>query len=415
MMPLQTLPSTDLEHWLKLSWDAIVAHYHEIALKGGNRSLFVQALHQNLERALAPLGVTVRNYFDRMLVQASPDRFLDALQAVAQVFGIAYVSPVHFLPRDIDAIVEAGVQAYRLLAEGNNSFSVRVRRVDKTFPFTSNELERLIGQRIVQLTGAPVNLDAPDILLSFRIYEDVAYLLGPKVQGVGGLPVGTMGQVLTLFSGGIDSPVAAWLIMKRGCHTDFVHFHVFRSAEEVRDTKIPSLVERLIRPQGLTAKLFLVPYHPFQLALLTAKVPQALELVLFRRFMVGVANQIAQEHGHQALVTGDNLGQVASQTMENLVALDDATIKPIFRPLLTDDKQDIVSLAKRIGTYELSIQSYKDCCSLIARHPEIHPKLNFVQAAEAALPLDYIVKMALVETEVWTIGENTTRTIHQLP
>jgi thiamine biosynthesis protein ThiI len=176
------------------------------------------------------------------------------------------------------------------------------------------------------------------------------------------------------------------------------------SNEEAAAEKVPKLVERIVTPQGISARLFLVPYHAFQLALLMSKIPPPLELVLFRRFMVKVANRIAKENGHQAIVTGDNLGQVASQTLENMTVVDNASDLSIFRPLLTYDKQEIVALAQQIGTYELSIQPYKDCCSLIARHPETRANLQDVLEAEKMLPLEQIIERTISETMVLTIG-----------
>ncbi len=393
--------------WLKLPWDAVVVHYGEVGLKGGNRRWFVRTLRRNLQCALASYEATVQDHFDRLLFVPPPDRLGEVLTAAAQVFGVAYAMPIRFLPREVEALSDAAVQTYCAIATGGESFAVRVRRADKTFPLTSRDLERLIGQRVVDSTGAPVNLNSPDILLAFRLYDDRVYLIGPKVAGVGGLPLGVTGKVLALLSGGIDSPVAAWLAMRRGCWTDFLHFHAFLSADEVYESKIVKLVEALVKPQGVKARLFLVPYHPFQLTLLTTKVPPSLELVLFRRFMVKVAERLANEHGYQGLVTGDNLGQVASQTLANLTALDDAIKLPILRPLLCYDKQEIVALAQRIGTYDLSIQPYKDCCSIIARHPETRAQRSAVQAAEVSLPMERIVEEALSELTVWVIGAPT--------
>jgi len=404
MLVQEKVVPPEIDKWLKLPWDGVVVHYHEIGLKGGNRRPFTKALVKNLQRALSRFGVEVQDLFDRILVKAETDRLVDILFAASKVFGVAYTAPVKFLPRSVEAMVDAAVQTYTALASGKETFAVRVRRVDKSFPLTSRDLERMVGQRVAAATGAPVDLDAPNILLSFRVYQDCIYQVGPKVQGVGGLPVGVTGKVLALISGGIDSPVAAWLMMKRGCFVDFVHFHAFPSNNEAVAEKVPKLVERLVVPQGVTCRLFLVPYHTFQLALLMSKVPSKLELVLFRRFMVKVANRIAKEHGHKAIVTGDNLSQVASQTLENLSVLDNASDLPIFRPLLTYDKREIIALARQIGTYELSIQPYKDCCSLIARHPETKAKLHEVLEAESTLPIEQLISHSLAEMTALTIG-----------
>lgn len=403
MTLLSQSPSDNLKPWLRLPWDGFVVHYHEIGLKGGNRRPFIRRLQQNLTNALRPFKAVVEDLFDRLFVRVPSEVLGEALKAAAQVFGVAYTALVRLLPRSLEAMQEAARETYQALATDRQTVAVRVRRVDKTFPMTSREVEQLVGRQLVATTGASVNLDAPDILLTFRIYADSVYLLGPKVPGVGGLPVGVSGRVLALLSGGIDSPVAAWLMMRRGCLVDFVHFHAFPNAEEALVDKVPKLVETLVVPQGVSARLFLVPYHIFQLALLMSKVPPSLELVLFRRFMVRVAHRLAQEHNYQAIVTGDNLGQVASQTLENLRALDDASALPIFRPLIAWDKQEILAFAQRIGTYALSLQPYKDCCSLIARHPQTKAKLEAVHRAEKQLPLEQLIERTLSEVVVKTI------------
>lgn len=405
MVAQEQTVSPEFSKWLRLTWDGFVVHYHEIGLKGGNRRFFTKTLYKNLQKVLSRFDAKVQDLFDRLFVTVPADKFVNALLASARVFGVAYVAPVRVLPRSVEAITDAAVETYLALASGGETFAVRVRRVDKSFPITSRELERLVGQKVITVANAPVDLETPEILMAFRIYQDCVYQVGPKVQGVGGLPVGVIGKVLALLSGGIDSPVAAWLMMKRGCEVDFLHFHAFPSSEEAVAGKIPKLAETLVTPQGVTAKLFLVPYHSFQIALLMSKVPPPLELVLFRRFMVKVANRIAKEHGYKAIVTGDNLGQVASQTIDNLTVLDNASDLPIFRPLLTYDKREIVALARKIGTYELSIQPYMDCCSLIARHLETRAKLKVVLKAENILPTEQLIARSLSEMTVVTVGD----------
>ncbi|MCS7223842.1 MAG: tRNA 4-thiouridine(8) synthase ThiI [Armatimonadetes bacterium] len=402
--PFGTLPNDVKNAIESLDWDGVVVHYEEIGLKGHNRTPFVRALKRNMDRAVKDLGVDVRSEWDRLVLRCPSEKIKSVLEKGSRVFGVAYLAPIRFLQKDREELATAAVSYYKALAPCGSSFAVRVRRVDKTFPLTSQELERFIGARVVQETSAPVRLNDPDITISFRVYENCVYLLGPRVPGPGGLPVGTMGKVLTLFSGGIDSPVAAWLIMKRGCFTDLVHFHSFPDPQPVRSSKIPSVADALFQPQGLSARLFLVPYYPFQMALLSSPAPPHLELTLFRRFMVRVASRLADEYGHQALVTGDNLGQVASQTLENLVVTEEASPLPILRPLLTYDKNEIMTLAQRIGTYHLSTQKYKDCCSLLSRHPETKANLRAVQSAESALPLEKALDQCLSEMVIWTVG-----------
>ncbi len=385
-------------------WDAVVAHYEEIGLKGQNRPIFVRALGRNLAQALQHIPARVRTHWDRIVISAPSESLVAALVKASRVFGVAYLAPIRLLKRNVEEMTAVAVEYYRALASQGASFAIRVRRVDKSFPATSQELERTIGAAVVRETSAPVRLDSPEILIHFRVYEDSVYLVGPRVEGPGGLPVGTAGKVLTLFSGGIDSPVAAWFIMRRGCLTDFIHFHGFPDPEPVRGSKILRLIEALTHPQGFSARLFLVPYYPFQLALFSAAIPPQLELPLFRRFMVRVAQRVADDYGHQALVTGDNLGQAASQTLENLTVTEEVSDLPLLRPLLTFNKAEIIAWAQRIGTYDLSLEKYKDCCSILASHPETKANLRAVEAAESHLPLDKAAAQCLSEMVIWTIG-----------
>jgi len=382
--------------WLNRPWDAVAVHYQEIALKRGNRRNFLEQLRKNVERVLRPLGGRVENHGDRLIVPLPPEQMADALQRVSQVFGVAYAAPIQYLPRDVDQMAAAATETYRAVSGNGCSFAIRARRVDKTFPHSSQEVMARVGRAVLEATGARVDLDHPNVTLRFRIYGSHACLLGPMWPGPEGLPLGVSGKVLTLFSGGIDSPVAAWLMMRRGCATDFLHFHVFSDAQRVLETKISGLVERLLAPQAATARLTLIPYHVYQLALMTASVPPDLELVLFRRFMYRVACALAQRGDYRAIATGDNLAQVASQTMENLAAVDVVASVPVFRPILAHNKPEIVRLAQRIDTYALSIASYKDCCSLVSRHPKTRPSLDAVQRAESMLPPD-LVERALSE------------------
>ncbi len=243
-----------IDRWLKLRWDGFVVHYHEIGLKGGNRRPFIKTLHQNLERVLKRFGAKVRDLFDRLIVIVTDEHFEEAMAASTKVFGVAYSAPVRILPRSVGAMVEAALQTYNSLALGEETFAIRVRRVDKSFPLTSRDLERIVGQQVAIIAKAPVDLENPQILLSFRVYEDCVYLVGPKIQGVGGLPIGVTGKVLALISGGIDSPVAAWLTMRRGCIVDFIHFHAFPNSEEAASEKIPKLVQMLVEPQGVSVR-----------------------------------------------------------------------------------------------------------------------------------------------------------------
>lgn len=379
-----------------LPWNALLIHFNEITLKGGNRHRFIASLQNNIQRVLRAENVKVSAYHDRLIVTTPENTAVHLIDPVSRIFGISGVSPVRILPETLEAMREAALETYRAAAAtGEASFAVRTKRSNKRFPMRSAEVQLEVGGYVKDQTGATVCLDQPDILLKFRIYEGCIYQEGPIVQGPAGLPVGVSGRVLNLFSGGIDSPVAAWMTMKRGCMTDFLHFHTYPSAEQVANTKIHRLIHEIMAPQGRSAHLILVPYQPFEMGLLGTRIPQEYELIIFRRFMARVGCAIARKHRCAALVTGDNLGQVASQTLENLSAFDDAADLPVFRPLVMANKNDIIDLARKIGTFDASVESYKDCCSLVARGPQTHPRLATIQRIEATMPIAEMIESAV--------------------
>lgn len=377
-------------------WDGVIVRFHEVALKGKNRLVYAKMLQKNIERAL---GLKVVRSWDGFFIKTMETESV-AFRAV-QVVGVAHAAPVCVVEKSVDAMVQAGVELYG--ASGGGSFVVRVTRSDKSFPLTSLELEREVGGRIGEVIGARVDLKNAEVVLRFLVVREGVYLVGQKVDGVGGLPLGSSGNVATLLSGGFDSPVAAWLMMRRGCPTDFIHFHALRSSKEVEESKIPVLAKKILEAQGVSARLFIVSSEVFQLALLGSGVQQGLELILFRRFMMCVSNVLAEKFGFVALVSGDNLGQVASQTMESLVAVDDVVGVPLFRPLLAFNKPEIIALAKKLGTHDLSVQEYKDCCSIVARHPKTRPSLDDVIDAEKLLNIEEMVKKTVEQVSVITL------------
>lgn len=385
-----------------LTWDQVVVRFGEIALKGRNRGRFIQRLQENLHRVVNPWGGKVRKVFDHLTIDLPPEHFQEGMQAAARVFGVVHVTPVKRLPLDINAVCEACVTYYRQQARPGASFGVKARRSDKQVPMRSGDVQITVGTALVDATGAPVNLSQPEVPICLRIVSDSVHLLGAPVLGPGGLPAeGRTRRLLTLFSGGIDSPVAAWHLMRRGGLTDFVHLHVYPEGARVFDTKLPRLAEALLAPQAMNGRLHLLPYDPFQMALLAHAVPQDLELILFRRHLFRTASELARRGAYPALVTGDNLSQVASQTLENLLALEGAVDLPVFRPLLTYDKQEIVDRAQSIGTFDLSVEAYKDCCSLVSRRPDTRPRLRKVLDAEARLPVETITAQTLERLETW--------------
>jgi len=333
-------------------------HYGEISLKGRNRALFEIKLKDNIEAAA---GGKVKRYRGRFVLEGGNE------ERLKDVFGISWFAQAFKVDKDIESLKLASLNEIARRVEGKSSFGVFVRRSDKSFPHTSPEVAEIIGGEINDKYDIKVDLKAPELSLYIEI-ADEAYIYFNKNQGLRGFPVDVSGKVLSLLSGGIDSPVASYLMMKRGCGVDFLHFHVFSDNEYVKETKMARILRRLDAYQ-IEYNTYLAPYYPFETQILMAGSTGGHELVLFRRFMVKVAERIAARNGCKALVTGDSLGQVASQTMDNIAEVNSAVSLPIFQPLISYDKQEIVDLAKRIGTYEDSIAVYKDCCSIVSSNP----------------------------------------------
>jgi len=375
---------------------SILIHYGELGLKGKNQPQFRRQLRLNLQRRLRALGIhwpvkERRGYFAVAVPDDSTQPLAPVLQALREVFGVAWLASTERLPRPTrttDDHESALVEIERRLVELANAryepgktFCVRLKRVDKSLPSTTPQLEARFGAAI--LAGGKwnkVSIHHPDVTFHLELRPGATHFFSDKLKAPGGLPVGTAGRVLTLLSGGIDSPVAAWLMAKRGCTVDFIHFTATSmQQDEALQYKIWRLAQRL-GDFTLQSRLYLVPYTYFDVALFGHRVEH--DLVLFRRFMVRVAQQLAQRLDAQALVTGDNLSQVASQTLENLVATTRATDMPIFRPLIGHNKEEIIEVARQIGTYDLSIEPYKDCCALITQSPKTtsdHEKLATVE------------------------------------
>lgn len=376
--------------------ELIAVHFHEIALKGKNRALFESALRENLKAALSPLGETrVRSVEGRILIETAGDPE-EAVERTRQVFGVAHCFRVQRLPRDLDAVAEvvlADVQKRRPA-----SFRVSTRRNDKRFPHTSVEVDRLIGAKVHEQTGIPVKLSGAELNAWVLILADEILVGTDKREGVGGLPVTTGGRVAALLSGGIDSPVAAWRMMKRGCHIDFVHFHSHPLVDRKSIEKAEELVQRLTRWQ-YRSRLHLVPLAEIQTQT-RLHAPEPLRVILYRRFMVRIAERIARRHRCRALVTGESLGQVASQTLSNLSAVDAVATMPMLRPLIGMDKQEIIDQAHRIDTFSVSIEPDQDCCRLfLPPKPALHATDEECTEAEKALDVEGLVADAVKRRE----------------
>jgi tRNA uracil 4-sulfurtransferase len=377
--------------------NSIVVHYQELALKGKNRPWFLGRLVRNLRRATSDLDVqSVRALMGRIEVVLGPGASRDDVgDRIRRVFGIANFSYARRTTLDLDAVAASIVQD--LGDRTCESFRVSARRADKRFPLTSPQVEREVGGRIKQAKGWRVNLDEPELEIHLELLTDQAFYYFGKERGAGGLPTGTGGRVVCLLSGGIDSPVAAHRIMKRGCTATFVHFHSYPILSRASQEKARELVQLLTRWQQRST-LYLVPFGEVQQQVVLA-VPPPMRVIVYRRLMLRIAETIARTRKALALVTGDSIGQVASQTLENLSVVGDVATLPIFRPLIGMDKSEIMAEAQAIGSYPISIVPDQDCCTLFTpRNPLTRARLGEIEAAERALPIDDLVSRAVQDS-----------------
>jgi len=373
---------------------SVIVHYQEIALKGKNRPWFLAKLVRNLRTATADLDVkSVRILMGRIEIVLGPGASWDAVRdRLRRVFGVGNFARAGRAPLDVEAI------AARILEDLGDqqaaTFRVSARRADKRFPLTSPEIEREVGGRIKEARGWTVNLAHPELTIHVEALTDEAFYFFGKVRGAGGLPVGASGKVVCLLSGGIDSPVSAWRMMRRGCRVLFVHFHSYPVLSRASQEKARELV-RVLTQYQYRSRLLLVPFADLQQQVILT-VPPPLRVVLYRRLMMRIAERIAFRNRALALVTGEVVGQVASQTLENMNRITEVVGLPVLRPLIGMDKEEITLEAQRLGTYPISIIPDQDCCTLFTpRHPATRARKGDVEHAEASLPMEEMIERAI--------------------
>ena len=378
----------------------LVQLFHELALKGKNRPFFLKRAKAHVRRALKGLGVALEGEWPMALLFRLPEEaWPEAKARLQDTLGVERFARVHRTPPDLEALKAALEKALEGQAFG--SFRITAKRSDKAFPLTSPEIERALGAFVKGKTGAPVRLKGAEREFVVRVLPGAALLEVERHPGPGGLPPGGSGRVVALLSGGIDSPVAAYRLMRRGAEVVLVHFHPFPLLSGASREKAKALAERLARFQH-RLRLHLVPFSEVQRHIIV-EAPTAYRVVLYRRYMLRIAEAIAREEGALALCTGDSLGQVASQPLENLHAVNQAATLPVFRPLIGWDKEEIVAEAQRIGTYATSILPDEECCTLFApKHPVTRARLEVVLETEARLPTEELLALALKEREVLT-------------
>jgi thiamine biosynthesis protein ThiI len=373
-----------------------VVHYHEISLKGGNRPLFLRRLAENLRRATAGCGVRgVHRLPGRLCLDLGPDADPALLaERIGAVFGVAYFASGLAIPASLDAVKEAILKL--LAGRVFDTFRITTRRTFKLFPMTSEAVNRDLGTFVLERFPTRVNLSQPALTVHVDFLPQRALVYVDRVPGPGGLPVGVSGRVVSLLSGGIDSPVAARRLQKRGCEVEFVHFHSVPYLSSASQAKARALVGRLVRHQ-FAARLWLVPFGDIQREVVLA-VPAPLRVVVYRRLMARIAEALAHQVGALGLVTGESLGQVASQTLENLARTTEVVGLPVLRPLIGMDKEEIIREAKAIGTYEISIEPDEDCCTLfVPRHPETRAGPAALVSAESRLDVARLVAAGVAQ------------------
>ena len=382
----------------------LLVRYGELGLKGKNKYKFINTLRHNMSRALDGLkDTTVISGWGRLWVETAEAQ--EALDRLQKVFGIYSLSPVRRVEKNLEAMAEAALETLLTALPQGGSFKVETRRADKNFPLTSPEISRQAASLMFSRLDGRYTADMhnPERIVWLEIREEGAFVYGEVLEGAGGLPVGTGGKALLLLSGGIDSPVAGWQLLKRGVSLEAIHFHSFPFTGEQSKEKVIALCRLLARWQGAPIKLHVVFFTEIQKAI-RRECDEEYGITLMRRMMFRLAEQLARQRRALALITGESVGQVASQTLESIAAINEVVDIPVLRPLIGLDKAEIVKIAQRIGSFETSILPYEDCCTIfLPPHPKIRPRIAEAQRMEEALDLKSLLEEALGKTEVLTV------------
>ena len=371
--------------------DLLLVRYGEIFLKGLNRPYFIRALVRKIRYAVRGMGATVNVHDGRIFVRGFAD-LDECVDRVTKVFGVHSVSPAVEMPKeDFDAICDQAIEMVKGL---KGTFKVNARRSDKRYPMNSPAINEEAGYRILNANpDLKVDVHHPDYLVNIEI-RDMAYLYVKEIPAYGGMPVGTNGNATLLLSGGIDSPVAGWMIAKRGVQINAVHYHSYPYTSDRAKEKVLDLARKLsFSCCGI--KVYVVPFTEIQMEI-HEKCPEEYTTRIMRRYMMRIAERIARETESEALITGESIGQVASQTMTALGTTDAVVQMPVFRPLIGFDKSEIIETARKIGTLEISEQPFEDCCTVFTpRHPATHPKMEKILEGESRLEEEALIQRAL--------------------
>ena len=377
----------------------ILAKYGEIILKGLNRPVFEDKLIKNI-RAAVRCNIQITKAQATIYITPSDEDIHVVAERVSRVFGIVSVCVADIVDKNLEAIQ---LHAAQLMSKKRGTFKVEVKRADKRFPYKSPEIAMEVGGAILDANSdLTVDVHNPQTLVMVEVRDFSAYIYTEKIPGVGGIPNGTSGKAALLLSGGIDSPVAGYMIAKRGVSLECIHFFSYPYTSERAKDKVIELA-RILKGFLGKIKIHIVPFTDIQLQI-NDNCPQEQMTIIMRRFMMKISEQIAQKSGAQALITGESLGQVASQTLEGLVATDSVVTMPVFRPLIGMDKEEIVKISRKIGTFETSILPYEDCCTVFTpKHPNTKPKIAKLELSETQLDVEGLIQTALTGTEIVVI------------
>lgn len=387
-----------------MKWEKILVRYGELSTKGKNRKTFITHLRNNIKFTFADLeNVKITAERDRMFLTSKEDSELQELiNRLPKIFGIQSFSPVASCTQDMDDIQATALKIIEGLDNKEKTFRVTVKRTDKKFPLDTYELQRTVANHVLrQYTSLKVQMKNPEIDLRIEVLPNAVYMMAEVIPGAGGMPLGSNGRSLLMLSGGIDSPVAGYMLLKRGVRLDAIHFHSPPFTSERSKEKVMDLANQLSH-FGATVRLHVIPFTDIQQSI-QAQIPDNVSMTTTRRMMLKIADGVREEIGALGIVTGESLGQVASQTLESLTAINAVTTTPIFRPLISMDKLDIIDIARKIGTYETSILPYEDCCTIFTPScPKTKPKLEKVEYYESFKDFDDLIREAIDNREVYS-------------
>ena len=384
-----------------IKFDHIVIRYGEITLKKRNRRGFIAQLRKNIKKALADYPeVRIEAQHERMYVHLHGTDYKPIMDILQKIYGISSISPALKVDKDITAIQESALFYINHLTRKISTFKIDAKRADKTYPHSTYDLNGLVGGYCLQhVDGLTVDVHNPDLKLRVEVRQDAAYITGEKIIGAGGLPIGSSGSAMLMLSGGIDSPVAGYLTMKRGVEIECVHFYSPPFTSERSKQKVIDLANKLAEVNGRMV-LHVVPFTEIQ-KLIQKQIPDNYTMTTTRRLMLRITDAIREKQNALAIVTGESLGQVASQTMESMFTINEVTNTPILRPLIAMDKTDIIEIAEKIDTHEISIRPFEDCCTVFTpANPKTKPKREKVGHYESYVDFEPLIREALEKTEM---------------